>query len=88
MCSSCTTDPLLHRLPWPGSLIDEHQALFTVITLVVHERRSVGRCVPAATWNRELDILVDEQLEEAREILGSHGRPKRFVAVEKPVHAR
>ncbi len=51
-----------------GALIDEHQSMVTVITLVVHDRRSVGCCVPAATWNRELDLLAEE-LKEARGLL-------------------
>ena len=54
----------------------------TVVTLVVHERQAVGCCVPAATWNRELDAMVDEQLTEAQVILGSYGRSAHFAAVE------
>ena len=39
-----------------ASLTTEHDAALTVVTLVVHERWAVGCCVPAATWNRELDV--------------------------------
>ncbi len=60
----------------------EHDAALTVVTLVVHERQAVGCCVPAATWNRELDAMVDEQLTEAQVILGSYGRSAHFAAVE------
>ncbi len=38
-----------------AALTAEHDAALTVIALVVHERQAVGCCVPAATWNRELD---------------------------------
>ncbi len=38
-----------------AALSAEHDAALTVVTLVVHERQAVGCCVPAATWNRELD---------------------------------
>jgi len=38
-----------------AALSAEHGAALTVVTLVVHERQAVGCCVPAATWNRELD---------------------------------
>jgi hypothetical protein len=40
-------------------LTADHDAALTVVTLVVHERQAVGCCVPAATWNRELDAMVD-----------------------------
>jgi len=65
-----------------ASLTAEHDAPLTVVTLVVHERQAVGCCVPAATWNRELDTIVDEQLTEARAILGSYGRAAHLAAVE------
>jgi len=65
-----------------AALSAEHDAALTVVTLVVHERQAVGCCVPAATWNRELDAMVDEQLSEARTILGSYGRSAHFAAVE------
>jgi len=42
-----------------ASLTADHDAALTVVTLVVHERQAVGCCVPAATWNRELDAMVD-----------------------------
>jgi len=42
-----------------ASLTAEHDAALTVVALVVHERRAVGCCVPAATWNRELDTTRD-----------------------------
>ena len=63
-------------------MITEHDAALTVVTLVVHERWAVGCCVPAATWNREIGAIVDEQLTEARAILGSYGRSAHFAAVE------
>jgi len=65
-----------------ASLTTEHDAALTVVTLVVHERWAVGCCMPAATWNRELDTIVDEQRTEAQAILGSYGRPAHFAAVE------
>jgi len=63
-------------------LTADHDAALTVVTLVVHQRQAVGCCVPAATWNRELDTIVDEQLTQARAILGSYGRSAHFAAVE------
>ncbi len=65
-----------------ASLTAEHDAALTVVTLVVHERQAVGCCLPPATWNRELDAIVDEQLAEARASLGSYGRSAHFAAVE------
>ncbi len=65
-----------------ASLTAEHDAALTVVTLVAHERQAVGCCVPAATWNRELDAIVDEQLTEVRAILGSSGRSAHIAAVE------
>ena len=65
-----------------AALTAGHDAALTVVTLVVHERQAVGCCVPAATWNRELDIIVEEQLAEAQAILGSYRRSAHLAAVE------
>lgn len=63
-------------------LTAEHGVALTVVALVLHERQAVGCCVPAATWNRELDAIVDKQLSEAQLILGSYGGSARFAAIE------
>ena len=65
-----------------ASLTAEHDAALTVVTLVVHERQAVGCCLPPATWNRELDAIVDEQLADPWPSLGSYGRSAHFAAVE------
>lgn len=57
-------------------------AALTVVTLVEHERQSVGCCVPAAAWNRELDAMVSDELSQARRLLGARAPSARFAAVE------
>lgn len=65
-----------------AALSAEHDVALTVVTLMVHERQAVGCCVSAATWNRELDAIVDERLSDARALLGSCGQSARFAAAE------
>jgi nucleotide-binding universal stress UspA family protein len=54
------------------ALCDEHEGELTVLTFVAHEIRSVGCCVPAVMWNRELDEMAAGDLAVARAMVGDH----------------
>lgn len=77
------SDAARRALAAAASITGERRAALTVVSLVAHERESGGCCcVPGTTWNRELDTLADEQVQQARVLLRAHGCVAHFAIVE------